>query len=188
MKVVDVNYQLMFNNKFFCEKKKFNEVKEIVCDVFEKMIEYVKKNFCFGDIMRVVIYNEKLDLFIYVLCCLMEEMNVEVMMESLVNVFNSNEDILFDFICCIDIGVIKYLCGGKGLKMINIDVDIIKKKFIVVIKNIDNLCLLRVVFVVFCGVCRMSNDEYRRLKNLYFIFILVEIFIQFEKCLQWYYR
>lgn len=98
-------------------------------------------------------------------------------MESVVNVFNSNEDIFFDFICCIDIGVIKYLCGGKGVKMINIEVGSINKKLIVQIKNMDNFCLLRVVFVVYCGVCRMSKDEYKRIKRMYFIFIFVEIFI-----------
>lgn len=98
------------------KKKKMKEVKDIFKDVFEKMINYVKKDLWFGDIMRVVIYNEFLDLLIYVFCCLMEEMDVEVMLESLVNVLNSNEDILFDLICYINIGVIKYLWGGRGEK------------------------------------------------------------------------
>ena len=127
MKAVDVNYQLTFNNKFFREKKKLNEVKEIVRDAFEKMIEHVKKNLRPGDIMRAAIHNEKLDLPIYVPCRPMEEMNAEAMMESLVNVLNSNEDIPFDSTCRIDIGAIKYPRGGKGSKMTNIDADIIKK-------------------------------------------------------------
>lgn len=121
----------MFNDKFFCEKKKMKEVKDIFKDVFEKMINYVKKDLWFGDIMRVVIYNEFLDLLIYVFCCLMEEMDVEVMLESLVNVLNSNEDILFDLICYINIGVIKYLWGGRVEKKVYIDEVILIKKFIV---------------------------------------------------------
>lgn len=121
----------MFNDKFFCEKKKMKEVKDIFKDVFEKMINYVKKDLWFGDIMRVVIYNEFLDLLIYVFCCLMEEMDFEVMLESLVNVLNSNEDILFDLICYINIGVIKYLWGGRGEKKVYIDEVILIKKFIV---------------------------------------------------------
>lgn len=36
MKAVDVNYQLTFNNKFFREKKKLGEVKDILRDAFEK--------------------------------------------------------------------------------------------------------------------------------------------------------
>lgn len=118
----------MFNDKFFCEKKKMKEVKDIFKDVFEKMINYVKKDLWFGDIMRVVIYNEFLDLLIYVFCCLMEEMDVEVMLESLVNVLNSNEDILFDLICYINIGVIKYLWGGRVEKKVYIDEVILIKK------------------------------------------------------------
>lgn len=91
------------------------------------MIEHVKKNLRPGDIMRAAIHNEKLGLPIYVPCRPMEEMNAEAMMESLVNVLNSNEDIPFDSTCRIDIGAIKYPRGGKGSKMTNIDADIIKK-------------------------------------------------------------
>lgn len=75
--------------------------------------------------MRAAIQNEKLDLLIYVPCRLMEEMNAEDMMECLINVLNSNEDIPFDSTCRIDIGAIKYLRGGKGLKITNIEADII---------------------------------------------------------------
>lgn len=38
----------------------------------------------------------------------MEEMDAEAMMESVVNVLNSNEDIPFDSTCRIDIGAIKH--------------------------------------------------------------------------------
>lgn len=55
----------------------------------------------------------------------MEEMNAEAMMECLINVLNSNEDIPFDSTCRIDIGAIKYPRGGKGLKITNIEADII---------------------------------------------------------------
>lgn len=131
MRVVEVIYLFIFNDKFFCEKKKLKDVKDVFKDVFEKMIECVKKDFCFGDIMRVVIYNDVIDLLIYVFCCFMEEMDVEVMLESVVNVLNSNVDILFDFICYIDIVVIKYFCGGKGLKKVFIKEVILLKMFIV---------------------------------------------------------
>lgn len=127
MKAADVNYQLTFNNKFFRKQNKLKEVKEILRDAFEKMIEHVKKHLRPGDIMRAAIHNEKLDLPIYVPCRPMEEMNAEAMMESLVNVLNSNEDIPFDSTCRIDIRAIKYLRGGKGLQITNIDADIIKK-------------------------------------------------------------
>lgn len=42
--------------------------------------------------------------------------------------------------------------------------------------------------MAFCGVCRTSNDEYRRLKNLQPSLTPAEILTQFEKCPQWYYR
>lgn len=56
------------------------------------------------------------------------------------------------------------------------------------IKNTDNLCLLRAALVAFFSGCRTSNDEYRRLKNLHSTLTPAEILIQFEKCPQWYYR
>lgn len=121
MKAVDVNYQLTFNNKFFREKKKLGEVKDILQDAFEKMINHVKKNLRPGDIMRGAIHNQKLDIPIYVPCRPMEEMDAEAMMESVVNVLNSNEDIPFDSTCRIDIGAIKHPRGGKGVKMTNIE-------------------------------------------------------------------
>lgn len=80
MKAVDVNYQLTFNNKFFREKKKLGEVKDILRDAFEKMINHVKKNLPPGDIMRGAIHNQKLDIPIYVPCRPMEEMDAEAMM------------------------------------------------------------------------------------------------------------
>lgn len=118
MGVKEVIFELIFKDYFFWWFKKMNEVKNFLKEVFENIIEYVKKDFCFGDIMRVVIYNDGLDLLVFVFFWFMEDMNVEVMMNCLENVFNSNEDILFDFFCWIDVGVIKYLWGGWGVKMV----------------------------------------------------------------------
>lgn len=187
MKAVDVNYQLTFNNKFFREKKKLGEVKDILRDAFEKMINHVKKNLRPGDIMRGAIHNQKLDIPIYVPCRPMEEMDAEAMMESVVNVLNSNEDIPFDSTCRIDIGAIKHPRGGKGVKMTNIEAGSINKKSIVQIKNTDNLCLLRAALVAYCGVCRTSKDEYKRIKRMHPTLTPAEILIQFEKCPKWYY-
>lgn len=188
MKAVDVNYQLTFNNKFFREKKKLGEVKDILQDAFEKMINHVKKNLRPGDIMRGAIHNQKLDIPIYVPCRPMEEMDAEAMMKSVVNVLNSNEDIPFDSTCRIDIGAIKHPRGGKGVKMTNIEAGSINKKSIVQIKNTDNLCLLRAAIVAYCGVCRTSKDEYKRIKRMHPTLTPAEILIQFEKCPKWYYR
>lgn len=107
------------------------EVKNFLKEVFEEMLKRVKKDFCLGDIIRVGIYNDYLDLLVFVFCCFMEEMDVEVMLESLMIVFNSNEDIFFDFFCWIDIGVIKYFCGGIGVKMLFVVKIILDKKFII---------------------------------------------------------
>lgn len=104
------------------------EVKDILKDAFEKLINHVKKDLRPGDIMRAAIYNESLDLPIYVPCRPMEEMDVEAMLESLVNVLNSNEDIPFDSTCHINIGAIKYPRGGRGEKKAYIDEAISIKK------------------------------------------------------------
>lgn len=61
MKAVEVNYSLTFNDNFFREKNKLKDVKDVLKNAFEKMIEHVKKDFRPGDIMRAAIYNEALD-------------------------------------------------------------------------------------------------------------------------------
>lgn len=114
MKAVDVNYQLTFNNNFFREKRKMIEVKDILKDAYEKMIDQVKKDLRPGDIMIASIYNANLDLPIYVPCRHMEEMDAGAMMESTESVLNSNEDLPFDSTCHIDIGAIKYPRDGKA--------------------------------------------------------------------------
>lgn len=182
MKAVEVNYQLTFNDNFFREKKKMKEVKDILKDAFEKMINHVKKDLRPGDIMRAAIYNESLDLPIYVPCRPMEEMDVEAMLESLVNVLNSNEDIPFDSTCHINIGAIKYPRGGRGEKKAYIDEAISIKKSIVQIKNSDNLCLVRAVLVAFSSACKTSIDEYRKIKDAHPTLSPADILIQFEKC------
>lgn len=131
------------------------EVNNFFKEVFDKMILDMKKDFWFGDIMRGVIYNDGLDLFVYIFFCLMEDMNVEVMLNCFENVFNSNEDVFFDFFCWIDVGVIKYLRGGWGIKMFNLIWKIKKKLLVVEIWNLDNMCFIWVIFVVLVSICRV---------------------------------
>lgn len=142
----------------------------------------MKKDLRPGDIMRAAIYNESLDLPIYVPCRPMEEMDVEAMLESLVNVLNSNEDIPFDSTCHINIGAIKYPRGGRGEKKAYIDEAISIKKSIVQIKNSDNLCLVRAVLVAFSSACKTSIDEYKKIKDAHPTLSPADILIQFEKC------
>lgn len=124
------------------------------------MIDWVKRDFCFGDIVCVVIYNEGFDLLVFVFFCLMENMNMDILLEILIYVFNSNEDVVFDFLCWVDVGVIWYLWGGKGCKMLILVFKIVKKCLIVVIYNDDNICFVWVIFVVFVGVCKFYLDEF----------------------------
>lgn len=138
--------------------------------------------------MRAAIYNEPLDLPIHVPCRTMEEMDVEAMLESLVNVLNSNEDIPFDSTCHINIGAIKYPRGGRGEKKAYIDEAISIKKSIVQIKNSDNLCLVRAVLVAFSSACKTSIDEYRKIKDAHPTLSPADILIQFEKCPPWYWK
>lgn len=107
----------------------------------------------------------------------MEEMNVEVMLESLMIVFNSNEDIFFDFFCWIDVGVIKYFCGGMGVKMFIVVKIIVDKRFIIKICNFDNMCFIWVVFVSLVNVCKIYKIEFDRVKICYFILMCGEIFV-----------
>ena len=77
-------------------------------------------------------------------CRKMEDMTTEVIMEHLISVLNSNEDVPIDSSSHIVLGAIKYPRGGKGSKLTSLHEKIAKKKSIVRIENKDNLCLVRV--------------------------------------------
>ena len=60
------------------------------------MRDRVKKDLQPGDIMRGAINNDRLDLPIYIPCRKMEDMTTEVIMEHLISVLNSDEDVPID--------------------------------------------------------------------------------------------
>lgn len=75
--------------------------------------------------MRGVIHNDGLDLPVYIPFRPMENMNAEAMLSCLENVLKSNEEVLFDSSCRIDVGAaIKYPRGWgggvRGMKMSNL--------------------------------------------------------------------
>ena len=66
MGVKDVSYELTFNDGFLDENKRMLDVKNLLQEAFQKMIDRVKKDLHPGDIMRGAIYNDHLDLPIYI--------------------------------------------------------------------------------------------------------------------------
>lgn len=56
----------------------------------------------------------------------------------------------------------------------------IKKKYLIVeIRNFDNKCFICVIFVVMVSVCKVYLVEFWRIKVLYLIYMIGEIFIYF---------
>ena len=153
MGVVDVNYQLTFRDHVFRKKRKMKDAKDLLLQGFNDMIERVKKDLNPGDIMRAAIHNDALDVPVFVPCRPMEEMNADTMLDVLMNVLNSNQDVPFDSTIQVDVGAIKYPRGGKGNKITNIRKGLLQKRSLLQIKNSDNLCLLRAVVVSFANVC-----------------------------------
>lgn len=127
------------------------------------MILDMKKDLRPGDIMRGVIHNDGLDLPVYIPFRPMEDMNAEAMLNCLENVLNSNEDVLFDSSCRIDVGAIKYPRGGRGMKMSNLTRKIKKKLSVVEIRNLDNMCLIRATLVALASTCRVHLTQFQRL-------------------------
>lgn len=164
MGAVEVQYELMFRDDLFRKSKKMIEVKNLLKEAFEEMLKRVKKDLRPGDIIRAGIYNDHLDLPVFVPCRPMEEMDAEVMLESLMTVLNSNEDIPFDSSCRIDIGAIKYPRGGTGVKMSSVGKTISDKKSIIQIRNTDNKCLVRAVLVCLANSCKIHNTEFNKVK------------------------
>lgn len=105
------------------------------------MLKRVKKDLRPGDIIRAGIYNDHLDLPVFVPCRPMEEMDAEVMLESLMTVLNSNEDIPFDSSCRIDIGAIKYPRGGTGVKISSVAKTISYRYAILTTSVLSTPCL-----------------------------------------------
>ena len=64
MGVKDVSYELTLNDKILNDKRML-DMKNLLQEAFQKMIDGVKKDLQPGDIMRGAIYNNHLDLPIY---------------------------------------------------------------------------------------------------------------------------
>ena len=114
MGVRDVNYELTFSDRIISNNKRMVDMKNIIQKALQEMLNHAKKHLHPGDIMRGVIYNDHLDLPIYIPCRKMEDMTTEIIMESLASVLNSNEDIPLDSSSHFVLGAIKYPRGGKG--------------------------------------------------------------------------
>lgn len=66
-----------------------NEVFDLFREVFQKMLDQVKRDLHPGDIVRVAIHNEGLDLPVFVSFRPMENMNADTVLETLTHVLNS---------------------------------------------------------------------------------------------------
>lgn len=187
MGVKEVTYELTFNDRLFRQQKKMKEVNNLLKEAFDKMILDMKKDLRPGDIMRGVIHNDGLDIPVYIPFRPMEDMNAEAMLNCLENVLNSNEDVLFDSSCRIDVGAIKYPRGGRGMKMSNLTRKSKKKLSVVEIRNLDNMCFIRATLVALASTCRVHLTQFQRLKALYPTYDTGEILIHFATCPTWYY-
>ena len=118
----------------------------------------------------------------------MEDMTTEVIMEHLISVLNSNEDVPIDSSSHIVLGAIKYSRGGKGSKFTSLHEKIAKKKSIVRIENKDNLCLVRAVLVSFASVRKTSDVELNICKSDHPTLDRREILLKFHKCSSGYYK
>lgn len=87
-------------------------MKDLHREAFNQMIDRVREDLHPGNTVRAVIYNEYLDLPIFVPC---RPMDTDVIMNSLVTVLKSQQDILFDSSVHVDIGTIKYPKAGRGI-------------------------------------------------------------------------
>ncbi|XP_062587273.1 uncharacterized protein LOC134248892 [Saccostrea cucullata] len=185
---IDVNYELTFKDHLFREKKKMIEVKGLLKEAFDNMLQHVKKDLRPGDLMRGVIYNDHLDLPVFVPCRPMEEMDADAMLESLMIVLNSHQDLPFDSSCRIDIGAIKYPRSGTGVKMSSIAKTIANKTSIVKIRNTDNKCLVRAALVCLANSCKTHDDEFGKVKARHPTLTTGEILLFFQQCPLWYYQ
>lgn len=165
-----------------------NEVFDLLREAFQKMIDRVKRDLRPGDIVRVAIHNEGLDLPVFVPFRPMENMNTDTVLETLTHVLNSNEDVAFDSSCRVDVGAIRYPRGGKGRKMSTLALKIAKKRSIVAIYNDDNICLVRATLVALAGACKLHPDEFRKFQRRQPTFTTGEMLIHFGVCPIWYYN
>lgn len=185
MGVKEVSYELTFNDRLFGEQNKMNEVFDLLREAFQKMIDRVKRDLRPGDIVRVAIHNEGLDLPVFVPFRPMENMNTDTLLETLTHVLNSDEDVAFDSLCRVDVGAIR---GGKGRKMSTLALKIAKKRSIVAIYNDDNICLVRATLVALAGACKLHPDEFRKCQMRQPTFTAGEMLIHFGVCPIWYYN
>ena len=186
MGTTDVNYKLTFNHHMFQEKKKVTEMTDVLKRAFQDMIDHVRKELQPGDIMRGAINNDNLSHSIFVPCRRMEEMNADAMLESLINVLNSNENIPFDSTTSVDIGAIKYPRGGHGMKFSSLDLNIKNKKSIVQIHNDDNTCLVRAVLVSYAQLCQTTTEDFNKIMECQPPKTVPEFLLDHGACPRWF--
>jgi hypothetical protein len=164
-----------------------NEVFDLLREALQNMLDRVKRDLRPGDIMRVAIHNDGLDLPVFVPFRPMENMNPDALLDTLTNVLNSNEDVAFDSTCRVDVGAIKYPRGGRGARMSTLAKKIVNKRSIVEIRNADNRCLVRATVVALASACKVSTDEFRRIQALHPTRTTGEFLVRCGACPVWYY-
>ena len=184
--VTDVNFKLTFNRHMFTEQKTMKEVKDTLKNAFQDMIDHVKSDLHHGDIMRAAIHNDHLDLPVFVPLRPMEEMNANAMLDTLMKVLNSNEDVPFDSSCTVDVGAIKYPRGGHGFKFSSIERNVNLKKSIIKVCNDDNTCLVRAFLICYVHLSTVSDDEYEKTKREFPRKSVSELVLDRGRCPLWY--
>lgn len=188
---VDQHFEVKFTDIANVKNIRISDLYASLEEMFDSMLAGVAENFRETDLIRVVIHHEDLSNPIFIPLRPLGEMSGARILEFLMNVLNSNQNLTMNTSFSVNIGIITLPAGGRGNHINNLtrkDSSLYSKRSIIEIKTDDNTCLPRAVLVTFFSQNFLSSKEWQDLiKNLPAKSIEEHV-LDLKKCPYWYYK
>ena len=135
--------------------------------MFETLLQHLRTRFGNKDFVRIFIQHPVLESTIIILPLPLRDMSADIILERVEFVLQSSQSVPVDEELLISVAVIRMFQGSGHLKMTNVEEERIRKRSLITIKNVDNLCLARAVVVAKAWM-DSTNNVHDKEKQKYF--------------------
>ena len=159
------NYRVQFNNTL--DNVDLLQSQNRTYDIFDRLLRDVTEGMHSTDQVRFVLQSNQLQFPISLPFCSLEELTTEKVFSQVEKVVQSNEEFRLNDTVNIDILRVQMPQGSGKSKVRrqtwNIREYLKKKKSVICINNMDDLCLARALVV---GIARIENDpRYKQIRD-----------------------
>ena len=162
----ETTFTVKFNSNW--RGRKLLDIYNEVFNMFDDVLAQATAGYDSDDIGRVVIHHDDIEPIVISLRKI-TELTSECIMEHVVNVLNSHQELSLDSSFMISIGLIALPRGGTNrrylTKLRGPDNSIAKKRSMVQIVNDDNMCLARAIAVGWAQHHIVSKSEWEAIKK-----------------------